>query len=929
MKIVTATFTLVLLLHLAGLWLFSRGFLLNRVTLKDINEVDADAPHYTHSKAVVLIIDALRHDFLVPQSPNMDTFNEHYHNALTLPAELTHQRPDHSILYHTYVDPPTTTLQRIKGLTTGSLPTFIDIGNAFSGSSIEEDSLVHQLKRAGKKTAFVGDDTWMTVFPNSFDEQHPYDSFNVEDLHSVDDGVTQHLFPLMASGTEFIIGHFLGVDHVGHRVGPSHETMSAKLKQMDGVLRRVVEELDEDTLLLVMGDHGMDSRGDHGGDSELETSAGLWMYSKQKPLTSAAARKFSNNLPQYDSVRSIQQIDILPSLSLLLGLAIPFNNLGGIIPELFPSAVLRQALDVTANQIWAYLQAYAGSGSGYEIAPFLSTLKSKLDIAKDAKGIEEGSYFSRDATSYYLYADFFANTLHSCRGIWAQFDKMLMLAGGVVLGLSLVMLLGIYNKTGRASSCDWMKGAFRNALKIAPFSVAVASVVAFIILRGKWLESAIFALCLAIELTICWVVPPTSTPKLWDAFGVLSHLTIFLSNSYILWEDRVLLVILQTPILFSLARAPFAQQSRMKTRIAVSSAIIAVILRLMAGSTVCREELGGWCAVTFYETASSSLSPLWVYAALIPVSLSTYFVIRYVLGISASFAGFAGLFVKAFTASVVAASLYWLVDVLEIKYNSYILTTLKTTLARSNMLFAAVVGLSFWYFSTLCIDVKEETKDGQRQVSVLGFSNSYGAYYLLFTLAVFALLYIANLPTGQLTLCGALITLLAFLELNDYQNDEAALAKLVRRPAKYTMKDGKMTAPPPPRPALWRCAWLAQLGYLVYYATGHQAVLSTLQWKAAFVGFPKLTYPYAPVLVSLNTLSGFILAALFVPLLIYWKVAPRVNGSLHLDTNLLRAGSGFVFYNTLITFATLLAAAHFRRHLMVWKVSSVLRVRLS
>ena len=36
-----------------------------------------------------------------------------------------------------------TALQRIKGLTTGFLPTFVDIGESFGGSVIVEDSLLH------------------------------------------------------------------------------------------------------------------------------------------------------------------------------------------------------------------------------------------------------------------------------------------------------------------------------------------------------------------------------------------------------------------------------------------------------------------------------------------------------------------------------------------------------------------------------------------------------------------------------------------------------------------------------------------------------------------------------------------------------------------------------------------------------------------
>ena len=61
----------------------------------------------------------------------------------------------------------------------------------------------------------MGDDTWTTVFPSSFELEFPYDSFNVEDLHTVDEGVIEHLFPLLEDESkpwDFIIVHFLGVE---------------------------------------------------------------------------------------------------------------------------------------------------------------------------------------------------------------------------------------------------------------------------------------------------------------------------------------------------------------------------------------------------------------------------------------------------------------------------------------------------------------------------------------------------------------------------------------------------------------------------------------------------------------------------------------------------------------------------------------------
>ena len=138
----------VFLLHLAGIYLFTRGFLLTRLSLSNASTQSCDVSPI-HKCAVFLIIDALRFDFVTPNPPS--PVSPFHHNILTLPRDLTKKRPTHSIIFNSYADPPTTTLQRIKGLTTGSLPTFVDVGSNFGGSSILEDSILKQLKLAGKK----------------------------------------------------------------------------------------------------------------------------------------------------------------------------------------------------------------------------------------------------------------------------------------------------------------------------------------------------------------------------------------------------------------------------------------------------------------------------------------------------------------------------------------------------------------------------------------------------------------------------------------------------------------------------------------------------------------------------------------------------------------------------------------------------------
>ena len=142
-------------LHVIGIYLFTRGFLLSRLSLPTVSSCpNKNCTLYpTHKRAVVLIIDALRFDFIslnTPQPPS-----PFHHDVLSLPRELSALHPRSSFIYNAYADPPTTTHQRIKGLVTGSLPTFVDMGHNFGGASIDEDSLVKQFIRANRTVCHI------------------------------------------------------------------------------------------------------------------------------------------------------------------------------------------------------------------------------------------------------------------------------------------------------------------------------------------------------------------------------------------------------------------------------------------------------------------------------------------------------------------------------------------------------------------------------------------------------------------------------------------------------------------------------------------------------------------------------------------------------------------------------------------------------
>ena len=197
----------------ACIFLFTNGFLLRRETLPQKSKCKGAGPTSCHGedtppvydKAVILIIDALKFEFAA-HDPGRNASRQHYLN--TLPVLKRLQDEGRGKLFEFMADPPTTTMQRLKGLTTGSLPTFIDASSNFGSSAIDEDNIVDQLVANGKRVVFTGDDTWEGLYPGRFERFYPFPSFDVWDLDTVDTGVTKHLFQeLPKSDWGVIIGH--------------------------------------------------------------------------------------------------------------------------------------------------------------------------------------------------------------------------------------------------------------------------------------------------------------------------------------------------------------------------------------------------------------------------------------------------------------------------------------------------------------------------------------------------------------------------------------------------------------------------------------------------------------------------------------------------------------------------------------------------
>ena len=486
---------------------------------------------------IFIVVDALRFDFARDRLPLSIGSRLFPSSSTTLSSSLMknnstqssrRQRGGMSKLVRFVADPPTVTMQRLKGLTTGGLPTFADITGSFGGANVDEDSWIEQIATApwshrhritssmesskrSPQIAFVGDDTWIDLFPTQFNDAHPFPSFNTRDLDSVDDGCLVHLPRLLdglvgmndhdknknnddnttTTSFELIVAHFLGVDHVGHTYGPNDPHMEHKLRQMDTALSDILDRIDDSPqesciVALVLGDHGMTEDGNHGGGTDNEVNAGLFAHyspgcgsdddedesgattttktirrTKGEELGSHAARVFD----------TIHQIDLVPTISILLGLPVPYANIGGLVPNLLPSRRTRlhhrlsttttttsshvaTALALNAAQVWNYLYTYSKTSNDLP-SRRMRELKEMLDSAtlvyrdaisqsrkhnKDEDVKDDQTIF--DSTAYRqacgMFKLFLAESTDLGKQVWTQFNE-----GGMKVGIGIMILAWI------------------------------------------------------------------------------------------------------------------------------------------------------------------------------------------------------------------------------------------------------------------------------------------------------------------------------------------------------------------------------------------------------------------------------------------------------------------------------------------------------
>lgn len=913
------------ILQFIAIAFFSKGFLLTRTVLDNVAEVPvalANKPKY--EKMVVLVVDALRFDFVIPVDESQLGYSPNYHNNLRVLYDEA-SRSDNSLLLKFIADPPTTTLQRLKGLTTGSLPTFIDAGSNFNGEVIEEDNIIKQLFLHNKRILFAGDDTWDALFnPFLSNSSIPYESLNVWDLDTVDNGVidyfNEYLFDQEKHRDfDILIGHMLGVDHVGHKYGPDHFTMREKQLQVNDFISKIMNNIDDDTLLVVMGDHGMDHAGNHGGDSSDELDSALFLYAKSAKWDKSdlSAYNVSNMGKKY---RQINQIDLVPTLSILLGLPIPFNNLGWPVQEIAENQ----------NELKLYHQICR-----YQLENYLKTsdILSSTDQLEKLLAINDPTIFQK-------------TFLELCKDLWARFDY-LSISIGIAFMTSSLILLTVITKLIPSIVVGQMVGDFVGCVIVISAISNVCFQGIFQVLHqpsflGNSLWCSAFASGFGIILgmfipifdryTVQWLCI-RFIEELSDYWSLIATLFIFLhallftSNSFSIWEDRIVAFMLISIGMLTLYEFTFLPKRQWATLLSGKGAeqgtlsgksssesnsdslplgrfarilggyhsiVLILCTRISSMITICREEQGDNCVPTFTLSTNYSYLTMTLCLLLVPAIPSC---IKGYYNVSSSYQAAApvwiGLILKG---TLFVIFVYWSLIAIENHHEDlkWDLTIWKYTLSR--VIFGiSLIGCNIgWMKGPLCVKLNIHNTDMKsQQATILGYSNVYGSQFFLLVINFFMGIMLFNKPLGQLSLFLMCNQLLSIIEICD-------LLKLKE----------SMIGP----------VALGLLAYQQFFSTGHQATIPSVHWDVGFILTESIVFPWTHIGIVLNTFGPFIIVGLSIALLTLWKQPPSVLQPQTILARIVANCGMFLIYNSVLCLSSFVWVTHFRRHLMVWKI---------
>ena len=285
---------------------------------------------------------------------------------------------------------------------------------------------------------------------------------------------------------------------------------------------------------------------------------------------------------------SVSQVDLVPTISLLVGLPIPFSNLGSAISDLFdfcPSwnasssslshkekSLLRsvEALRLNAHQMQRYLLAYTSITDEFPYVLF-SDLTNRLRQLDSTLNDTFGMWHSsRDHSLKQFealkrgYESYLQQGKEMCQEIWINFNVVSIVLGITMISTAMLISIFLYNAIDP-------NGQFTSGIYIMfVTSVAVFLLVLFLCFLDLTIASLLPSLLLGLAtiavFAVMFINVLATEPSSWrlamrdlftsalrlDFETLFSHLclcmcaAVYFSNSFVVYEDQTTMFLLQS-----------------------------------------------------------------------------------------------------------------------------------------------------------------------------------------------------------------------------------------------------------------------------------------------------------------------------------------------------------------------------------------------
>lgn len=369
--------------------------------------------------------------------------------------------------------------------------------------------------------------------------------------------------------------------------------------------------------------------GDHGGESLDEIQAAMFVFSKQ-PLLSLNKQ-----------IKSVKQVDLVPTLSAILGIPIPFQNLGVLIDSILPAL----GTDLNHPNFWQ-MPLFLLWGNVKQIISYIKTYSENTDIFdrdylnlyyKEYEILREELHTVDSKEKFEIFSEkvkeFLIKIRLLCEDVWIQFDPFAINNGLTFLFLSIFFMYIICDGIPLKHLPLAIEGSF---IVVCVIGVSMAAILILILDFSDIIEN-VMSTCFFITNVLSNLMFLLPVFQNWDVISINWHtknqtydiinlvcrfLLVFsicgvFSNSFINEESSVLLFLLVTIIVLSLLGvAVFLKtdpESKRKgdtvsmeifVKLAMASLVVLALLRSSMYFWRCRVEQE-WCFKTPHEIGNN------------------------------------------------------------------------------------------------------------------------------------------------------------------------------------------------------------------------------------------------------------------------------------------------------------------------------------